>query len=147
MPVENPYVTPAQPPALSQVGRGPVDANGLTNDDKTMGMLIHLLALLTGFIGVLILWLVKKDNSKFVDFHGREALNFMLTLLIYSIALVVISVVIFFVTMGFGIFLMVPLIMIIGIGQLVCEIMACIAAHRGEWHRYPLSIRIIPDVR
>ena len=59
MPVENPYVTPAQPPALSQVGRGPVDANGLTNDDKTMGMLIHLLALLTGFIGVLILWLVR----------------------------------------------------------------------------------------
>lgn len=112
-----------------------------------MGMLVHLLGLLTGFIGVLIIWLVKKDSSKFVDFHGREALNFMISLFIYTMVLVLIGIVLAVMTMGIGMIVLFPVIAIIGIGQLICEIMACVAANKGEWHRYPMTIRFIPDVR
>ena len=103
-----------------------------------MGMLVHLLALLTGIIGVLIIWLVKKDSSRFVDFHGKDALNFQLTLLLATISLMVVG----FLTM-IGLFIVIPLIWVIGMGAFVLEIMACLAANRGEWHRYPLTIKFI----
>ena len=42
-------------------------------DSKTMGMLAHLLTIFTGFIGPLVIWLMKKDTSPFVDDQGKEA--------------------------------------------------------------------------
>ena len=143
----NPYLAPQPPMPQQQYVSVTVDANGLTEDDKTMGMLVHLLGLLTGFVGVLIIWLIKKDSSKFVDYHGREALNFIISLFIYTVALVILSIVIGVLTMGIGAIIMVPFIAIIGIGQIVCEIMACVAASKGKWHRYPLTIRFIPSPR
>ena len=47
-------------------------------DDCNMGMLIHLGGVLTGFIMPLIIWLIKKDQSRFVDDQanlGRQKLN------------------------------------------------------------------------
>ena len=64
---------------------GPVARNA---DDKQWGMFAHLSAiagLMVGgltFAGPLIIWLIKKDQSKFVDYHGKEALNFQLNVLI-----------------------------------------------------------------
>lgn len=143
----NPYASPDQPPMLPQQhAMAHVDGNGLTQDDKTMGMLVHLLSLLTGFIGVLIIWLVKKDQSKFVDYHGREALNFLISIFIYMVGLMLVGVLIGVATMGIGMIFIFPIIAIIGIGQLVFEIMACVAAHKGEWYRYPMTIRLIPSV-
>ena len=43
--------------------------------------------ILTGFIGPLIFYLVKKDEDPFVADQSREALNFNLSILIYSIGL------------------------------------------------------------
>jgi len=142
----NPYVAPSQPPMLPQKQLGS-DTTELTQDEKTMAMLVHLLSLLTGFLGVIILWSVKKNDSKFVDFHGREAMNFMISMTLYSMVLVAISFVLAIVTMGFGMILVVPLVMILGIAALIFEIMSCIKANQGEWHRYPLCIRFIPDPR
>ena len=124
-------VVPPQPPAH-------VDPYQLSSDDRTMGMLVHLLALLTGIIGSLILWLVKKDQSRFVDFHGKESINFQLTVMLAVVVLLVAGLVTFV-----GLFIAVPLIWAIGIAAIVLEIMACMAANRGEWHRYPMTIRFI----
>ena len=114
-------------------------------EERTLGMLIHLLALFTGFIGVLILWLVKKDESRFVDHHGREAFNFMLSQLIYYICLISIMMVIGVVTLGLGFFILLPVIFVFIIGTIILGIMACVAANKGVWHRYPLTIRFISD--
>jgi len=54
----------------------------IKQEDKTMAMLCHLLGILTAFLGPLIIWLVKKDQSPFVDDQGKEALNFQITLVI-----------------------------------------------------------------
>ena len=142
---ENPYLVTSQPPVMPQAAHLTTASSSLTSDEKTMGMLIHLLALLTGFLGVIILWLVKKDESRFIDYHGREAMNFMISMVIYSFALIILTIVIGVLTLGLGMFLMIPLIFIVGIGSMVCEIMACIAASRGEYHRFPLTIRLIPN--
>jgi uncharacterized Tic20 family protein len=111
-----------------------------TQDDLNMGMLCHLLAIFTGFLGPLIVWLVKKDRSAFVDFHGKESLNFQITVLLITTALSALGFALIFIAIGLIFF---PLIGIVLIGALVLEILACLAASRGEFFRYPLSIRFI----
>jgi uncharacterized Tic20 family protein len=53
-----------------------------TNDDKQMAMFCHLGNLLGMIVLPLILWLTQKDKSSFIDEHGKEALNFGITMMI-----------------------------------------------------------------
>ena len=62
-------------------------------NNNTWAMTAHLLGLI-GYLGngigsviaPLILWLVKKDSLPVVDRHGKEALNFNISVLIYGMA-------------------------------------------------------------
>lgn len=130
----NPFVPPAaQPPSLT-------DQSGLTEEERTLGMLCHLLGILTGFLGPLILWLVKRDHSPFIAHHGREALNFQLTLLLAMLCLGSATFVLMFVLVGI---LLVPLLLVVPVLALIAEILAAVAAQKGEWHRYPCCIRFV----
>jgi len=111
----------------------------LTSEEKTWGMLCHLSTLLAyaagglTFIGPLVCWLIKKDTSKFVDYHGKESLNFQLNVLIYTlICLPLVCVVV-------GIFLLAAL----HVYSIVCVIIAGIKANGGELFRYPFIFRLI----
>ncbi len=111
----------------------------LTSEEKTWGMLCHLSSLLAyfagglTFIGPLVCWLMKKDSSKFVDYHGKESLNFQLNILMYTvICLPLICIVV-------GIFLLGA----VHIYSIVCVIIAGIKASGGELFRYPFIIRFI----
>lgn len=104
-----------------------------TNDEKTMGMLAHLLAIVLGFLGPLIIWLMKKDESAFVDYHGKESLNFQLTLFIAWIGAFVLS----FVLIGL---LIMPILLLV---QLIMPIIAGIAANKGEYYKYPATLRLV----
>ncbi|HEX8322273.1 MAG TPA: DUF4870 domain-containing protein [Tepidisphaeraceae bacterium] len=121
-----PYATPAGP-AAAYMGPPP------TQDDRTMAMLAHGLSIVSGFIGPLIIWLIKKDTSPFVDDQGKESLNFQLTLLIgYLFAFVTMCLII-----GYFIFLAV------WVCSIVFGILAAIEANKGVAYRYPFAIRII----
>ena len=117
----------------------------LTQEDRQWGMFAHLSALaglLVGgltFIGPLIIWLIKKDESKFVDEHGKESLNFQLNILIYSLILVAIS----FATCGFGVIVTGPLLGALMIYAIVMPIIAGIKANEGKPYEYPLTFRMI----
>ncbi|RYD61212.1 MAG: DUF4870 domain-containing protein [Verrucomicrobiaceae bacterium] len=127
-------VTPPHlPPALTGA------VAGIREDDKTMAMLCHLLGVFTGFPGPLILWLVKKDSSPFVDHHGREALNFQITIFLVMLGLGAMTFVLMFVLIGI---VFIPVMVVMQILAIVAEVMAAVAAQRGEWHRYPFSIRM-----
>lgn len=103
-------------------------------------MLCHLLAIFTGFLGPLILWLVKKDASPFVDFHGKEALNFQITLLIVTTVLGTLAAVLMIVFIGI---ILIPVIALVVLAAVILEIIACLAASRGEFYQYPFNIRFI----
>lgn len=126
-----PDVPPPPPPPAAPVEAGlPTE---IKSEDKTMAMLCHLIGIVSWFLGALIIWLIKKDQSKFVDDQGKEALNFQLTMLIaYLIAAATCLV-------GIGFFI-VP---IIGIVDVVFCIIGGIAANGGEYYRYPFALRLI----
>ena len=108
---------------------------------RTMAMLAHLLGALFGFLGPLIIWLVKKDEHQFVNDQGKEALNFQLFLLIGYVLSGILWVIISFVTCGIGALL--PLPLIITVLQLVFGIIGAVKSNQGEYYRYPLAYRFI----
>ncbi len=48
------------------------------------------------YIFPLIIWTSYKDKSEFADHHGKQALNFQLSLLLYTLILALIAIPIFF---------------------------------------------------
>ena len=102
----------------------------------SMAMHLTLLAIHIAIpvIPALVLYLIKKDESPFVKDHGREAINFQITLIIYAIAgglLVPIC------GIGFVVLTAVYVLAIVGM------ILASVAARSGKYYRYPACIRFL----
>ncbi|MBC8352372.1 MAG: DUF4870 domain-containing protein [Planctomycetes bacterium] len=98
-------------------------------------MLAHLSYFLTFVIGVsciapLVIWIIKKDESEFIEEQAKEALNFQLSALIVSLVLVA--------TVCAS-----PLLLVVLIMSIVYSIQAGMAANRGERFRYPYTFRMI----
>ena len=120
----------------------------VSKEEKTFGMLCHLTAILTGFLGPLIIWLVKKDESQYVDYHGREALNFAITATIAFVGLMIGVVVVSFVLAFIPIInLLVPLLMLLPfalyVGIVILLVIAGIKANEGIKYSYPFCLRLI----
>jgi uncharacterized Tic20 family protein len=123
----------------------PMDPGGLTGlpipgqgkltekDDRTFGMLAHLLGIFTGFVGPLIIWIVKKDESPFVDDQGKEALNFQIAMTI-GIVISYFGIAIFVGCLTF------PALLIL---NLILAIMGTVKANEGVAYRYPVNLRFI----
>ncbi|HSW36414.1 MAG TPA: DUF4870 domain-containing protein [Candidatus Limnocylindrales bacterium] len=116
-----------------------VNETQLTQEEKIFSMLAHLSAL-AGYVvlfgnilGPLVIWLIKKDQSEWVDRQGKEALNFQLSITIYA----AISLVLVIVLVGF------LLLFAVGVFSLVMSVVAAVKANTGEDFHYPLCIRFI----
>jgi uncharacterized Tic20 family protein len=114
----------------------PLSDKPLTADDRTWGMLAHLSALVASavgglsFLGPLIIWLVKKDQSPFVGDQAKEALNFQISLLIVGLICAITFV---------GILLL-PVLFVVDV---VYSIIAAMEANKGVYYRYPYTLRLI----
>lgn len=82
------------------------------------------------------MWLGKRERSPFIDDHGREVLNFSISLVLYA----GIAAVLGFITCGVGWFLLGT---VIGIITLVGFISGAKHAARGEFYRFPMCLRMI----
>jgi uncharacterized Tic20 family protein len=113
----------------------------MDHQERMIGMWEHLLAfvgLLVPYLGnilaPLILWLVKREGSMFIDEQGKESVNFQISMTIYAIAASILIA-----AGGLGI----PLVGVIFIVDGVCVIIAAIRANRGDLYRYQVTIRFI----
>jgi uncharacterized protein len=111
-----------------------------SSDVRMWNVLCHATALAGFFVpwaghilGPLIVWLAKRNDSPEIDQHGKESLNFQISMLIYN----VIAGVLCLVLIGFVI------LAILHILNLVLVIIASIQASEGKFYRYPLAIRLI----
>ncbi|MBS3942393.1 MAG: zinc ribbon domain-containing protein [Actinobacteria bacterium] len=120
--------------------------SGLPSDVRGWGAGAHASSFLA-FIGLpvvgpLLVWLVKRDHP-FVDHHGREALNFQLSVALYTIVGVLASVPIGLLTLGIGFIGIAVLGVALGIAWLVLPVVAAVKASNGEGYRYPMTIRFV----
>jgi uncharacterized Tic20 family protein len=115
-------------------------ASSPTQDERTWGLVAHLSAfagLVAPFagnvIGPLVVWLIKREQSAFVETEAREALNFNITVFIgYAICIPLVLVFIG-ILMGIALF----------IYWLVMTIMAAVKAGEGIPYRYPFALRLV----
>ena len=117
------------PPPISPPPAAAPDSN-----EKLLAIFCHLsLFIGVGIILPLIIYLLKKDQAGPVGAHAREALNFHISLLIYSLCVLALCLIV----IGF------PLLIILSVIALVFPIVAAVKASEGQLYRYPLCIRLV----
>ena len=111
-----------------------------TGTTRSWTVACHASALLGFFVpggghilAPLIVWLIKRAESAEVDAHGKESLNFQLSMLIYSIIAGILTLVL----IGF---VLLPILHVLNV---VFVIIASIRASEGQLYRYPLPIRFL----
>lgn len=95
-----------------------------------------------GFLGPLIVWLIKRDDDAFVEDQAREALNFQLSLLVFligAIALMIAGIV----THASIIVISAILLFAIGIYSFIFSIVGGVQSAQGRLYRYPVTVRFI----
>jgi len=114
----------------------------INDEDKTLGMLSHLLGIFSGFMGPLIIFLVYNDKKgkDFIKENAKNALNFQLSMILYYISCLILMVALIFILIGF---LFIPIIWALAIFALIVEIIGSIKASSGEIYKYPLAIPFI----
>jgi len=132
------------PPAPDEGTEAPplppeLQAEGASKDERTSAMLCHLLALVGlvfpfgNILGPLIMWLVKRESSAFVDFHGRQALWFQVWAAIAATVLGVISIPLFYICIGV---LTMLLAVAVGVGALAYAVVGAVQVSGGKDFEY-----------
>jgi len=146
----------------------------LTNHHKNIATFIHLstfsrfLVPLGNFIGPIILWITNKDKSEFIDANGKQAINFQMSILLYTLFIGTLTIPFFIFKVisgidfidfhGFNDFHInigkpSPLLYISGglgflavigfILELIFIVIASLKARDGEIYQYPLTISFL----
>lgn len=100
-------------------------------------MFIHLSQLLVfmgiGLIVPIILWLMKRDESPIINQHGKIVANWILSLLVYCAIGGILCC----------IFIGIPILVAVGICNIIFIILGSTKAYSGELWKYPLSIEFL----
>jgi uncharacterized Tic20 family protein len=120
-------------------------ANDAEKNARTWSMVSHLSALAGCFLpwiahlaGPLIVWLLKRNDHPLIDANGKEALNFQISLSIYSL---VGSTLLFLSVIGI---LLIPMFLgALYIINIIGVVVASIRASEGSEFRYPLTLRFL----
>lgn len=132
----NPYQTPPPSTGLDDLEFTP------SHDDRNLALIAHLSGLagivgagLLGFLGPLIIYLMKKDTSPYVEAQAKEALNFQITLFLISVAC--------FLLVAISCGALFPLIFVPMTLQVIFAIVAALAVRDGSHYRYPFNFRLL----
>ena len=101
--------------------------------DTTLAALAHASALIAAFFGPLLFFILADDDDMLVRENATNALNFQITLFIASL----IAAILVFALVG------IPLLLVLGVLDVVLVIIATLKASNGEVYAYPLTPDII----
>jgi hypothetical protein len=113
--------------------------NRPSREVRLWAMLCHLSAFaglifpFGNLLGPLIVWQLKRDLDPYLDDHGREALNFQLSVILA----VMVCFLLMFVIIGF------PLMIVVSAGALILTVIAAVKANEGVAYRYPFCLRLV----
>ena len=95
-----------------------------------LGLFFHFLG---HILGPLVVWLIKRGDSPEIDAHGKESLNFQISMLIYDAIAVILCI-----------FLIgIPILIALWVANTVLVIIASVKASEGKFYQYPFTIRLI----
>lgn len=128
---------PPPPPGGSPPPPGPDHA--MTPEERSAAMMLHLSALAGLMIGFfflvpLIIWLVKRNDMPAIDPHGKAAINWHLSMFIWTMLSVLLIC-----AGGIGIVLLI----LIGLISIIFPIIAAVKANDGELWEYPGTFHFI----
>ncbi|MBD0831871.1 DUF4870 domain-containing protein [Aestuariibaculum sediminum] len=109
-------------------------------EDNQLIVLTHLSQLVTLVLGFgslllpLIIWLTQKDKVYQMDEHGKNIVNFQLSLIVYCLICIPLMLLCGIGFVGF---------IILGVISLIFPVINAIRASRGEIARYPFSLNFI----
>jgi uncharacterized protein len=137
-PTQPPYGSPTQPPYGSpmQSPYGAMAPAGIplrADEEKTWGILAHAGGLVLGFISPLIVWLIYKDRSLWIDRTAKEALNFQISYAIYLL----VSAISLIVLVGL---ILLPVVIVT---YYIFMIIGIVKAAAMEDYRFPLILRLV----
>jgi uncharacterized Tic20 family protein len=98
-----------------------------------MPILANFVVPFGGVVAPIVMWQMKKDEFADIDQHGKNIVNFLISMLIYSVVSALLALIVI------GIFMLIAL----GIAGVVLPIIAGIKANNGEVWKYPLTLQII----
>jgi uncharacterized protein len=134
---------PPAPPSL------PPQTSAPASDEHTWALVLHLSALLhllggtlpgTNILGPLVIWLLKRSDSPYLDEVGKRVLNFQISWAIYFTVAWLVAGMLMIVFVGF---LLVPLIAIAFIAWLVFTIIGAVRQSNRESYEFPLTIQFL----
>ncbi len=111
---------------------GSAEQDEIPKEARDMAMLCHLLGIV-GFFAPLVIWLNEKERHKFVNEHGRAAMNYQISIIIYYVASWMLCFIIV------GIFMLIALVIM----HIIFVIMGTVKASKGKLWRYPIAIRFL----
>jgi uncharacterized protein len=148
-----------------------------TTNNKNLATFTHLSTLsqycipFGNYIFPLLIWSTNKDKSEFIDYNGKQALNFQLSIFLYSLVLAIIAIPIILITIFSnvpletvindgdfmenhlsvanisGIVIVAIIAILLFVGMKVAEffliIYASVKASNGEKYDYPLTISFL----
>ena len=95
-----------------------------------LGLFFHFLG---HILGPLAVWLIKRGDSPEIDAHGKESLNFQISMLIYDAIAAILCI-----------FLIgIPILIALWVANTVLVIIASVKASEGKFYQYPFTIRLI----
>ncbi len=103
-------------------------------NEKIWSILSHLSALIgVGLILPLVVYLAMRGESDYTAANAKEALNFHLSLLIYALCCLPLTLVV----------IGVPLLVVLGLAGVILAIVAAVKASDGGCYHYPLTPRLV----
>ena len=148
-----------------------------TTNNKNLATFIHLSTLsqycipFGNYIFPILIWSTNKDKSEFIDFNGKQVLNFQLSIFLYTLVLALIAIPIFIGTVfssipfnavindhhfmendwnianisGPVIVAIVAVLLFVGlkVAEFFLIIYASLKTSNGEQYKYPLTIPFI----
>ncbi|MCJ8328603.1 MAG: DUF4870 domain-containing protein [Lentisphaeria bacterium] len=110
-----------------------MDTERVTKDERNFALLSHIGSLFAPILAPLVVWLIKKEESEFVEEHSKESLNASISVSIYML----ICLPLFFVLIG------IPLFFVVWICFIIFTIQATMEASKGDYYQYPMIIRFV----
>lgn len=104
-----------------------------SDEEKLLAMLMYILNFFTALIGPLIIWLLKRNDSAYIDHHGKEYFNLLISFFVYEIIAAITLLI------GIG-FILVPAL---SVAFIVLIIVGAVKSYQGKYYRFPLIFRLI----